>query len=204
MRWTKLIGIVAASMIWSSVEAGEFNQVLSIGDMAPSWKDLPGTDGKSHSLSEFKDKDAVVLVFTCVSCPYSVDYEDRFNSLAKKYGGPNGNVGFVGICVNQIAADRLDKLTERAKKQQFAFPVLYDESQKIAKDFGTIFTPEFYVLNSERKIVYMGAMDDANEPSNVKKRFVEDAIVATLKGESPPVKETGARGCMVRWAREKR
>jgi peroxiredoxin len=204
MRWMKLVAVIAACMIWSSIDAGEFNQVLSIGDTAPAWKDLPGTDGKSHSLSDFKDKDAVVLVFTCVSCPYAVDYEDRFNSLAKQYGGPNGKVGFIGVCVNQVAADRLDKLTERANKRQFGYPVMYDESQKIAKDFGAIFTPEFYVLNKDRKIVYMGAFDDDNDASKVTKRFVEDAIVATLKGESPSVKETGGRGCMVRWAREKR
>lgn len=204
MRYMKLIAVIAACMIWSSSDAGEFNKVLSIGDAAPAWNDLPGTDGKPHSLSDFKDKDAVVLVFTCVSCPYAVDYEERFNSLAKQYGGPKGKVGFVGVCVNQVAADRLDKLTERANKQQFVYPVMYDESQKIAKDFGAIFTPEFYVLNKERKIVYMGAFDDDNDASKVTKRFVEDAVAATLKGESPSVKETGGRGCMVRWAREKR
>lgn len=204
MHSTKLVALIAMSMFWTSGQAGEFNKVLSIGDMAPAWKDLPGTDGKSHSLSELKDKDAVVVVFTSASCEYCVDNEDRFNALARQYGGPNGKVGFVGICVNQVAADRLDKLTERAKKKKFEYPVLYDESQKIARDFGAIWTPEYYVLNKERKIVYMGAMDDANDPAMVTKRFLEDAIVATLKGESPSVKETGARGCMVRWARERR
>ena len=187
-----------------SLTAGEYNEVLKIGDAAPAWADLPGTDGEKHSLSDLKEKDAVVVVFTCASCPTAVDYEDRINQLVKKYQSTDSKIGVVAICVNRVAADRLDKLTERAKKKDFAFPVLYDESQKIAKDYGAIYTPEFYVLSKERKIVYMGAMDDATDSDKVQKRFVEDAIAATLKGDLPLVKETVARGCMVRYARERR
>ena len=204
MPCLKIIAVVIGCLALSPAQAGEFNETLSIGDLAPGWERLPGTDGKLHSFGDLKNKDAVVLVFTCLSCPTAVDYEERFNTLAKQYGGPNGKVGFVAVCVNQVAADRLDKLTERANKQQFAFPVLYDESQKIAKDYGAIFTPEFYVLNKERKIVYMGALDDATDATKVTKRYVEEALVATLKGEVPAVKETIARGCRVRYVRERK
>ena len=204
MRHWKLLTIVMTTLFWSSLQAGEFNQTLSIGDAAPIWENLPGTDGKTHSFSEFKDKDAVVLVFTCLSCPTAVDYEERFNNLAKKYGGPEGKVGFVAVCVNRIAADRLDKLTERAKSQQFAFTVMYDESQKIANDYGAIYTPEFYVLNKDRKIAYMGALDDATVATEVRKTFLEDAIIATLKVGRPLVQETIARGCRVRYVRERK
>lgn len=164
---------------------------------------LPGSDGKMHSLDDFKDQDVVVVAFTCLSCPTAVDYEQRFNQLATKFGGPSGKVGFVAICVNRVAADRLDKLTEKANQQKFAFPFLYDESQKSAKDYGAVFTPEYFVINRERKIVYMGAFDDATDAAQVTKHFAEDAIAATLKGEIPAVKETVARGCRVRYARER-
>ena len=204
MRFLTSIAVVVSCVALSSVQAGEFNQVLSIGDAAPAWEKLPGTDGKSHSFSDLKENEAVVLVFTCLSCPTAVDYEERFNNLTKKYGGPNGKVGFVAVCVNQVAADRLDKLTERAEKQKFAFPVLYDDSQKIAKDYGAIYTPEFFVLNKDRKIVYMGAMDDATDADKVTKHYVEDALVAALKSETPSVKETIARGCRVRYAKERK
>ena len=203
MRGINAIAVVAAVLFGSTLRAGEFNQTLSIGDTAPGYEGLPGTDQKMHSLADFKDKDAVVLVFTCLSCPTAVDYEQRFNDLTLKFGGPTGKVGFVAVCVNRIAADRLDKLTERAKKQQWAFPLVYDESQKIATDYGAIFTPEFYVLDKDRKVVYMGAMDDATDASKVKQRYVEDALMATLKGESPVVKETIARGCRVRYVRSR-
>jgi peroxiredoxin len=203
MRCLKFATIIVCCLACASLPAGEFNEALSIGDVAPGWQALPGTDGKMHSLSDFTDKDAVVLVFTCLSCPTAVDYEDRFNALAKQFGGPEGKVGFVAVCVNRVAADRLDRLTERAKKQGFEFPLLYDESQKIARDYGAIFTPEFYVLNKERKLVYMGAMDDATDATKVKQQFVVDAINASLKNETPAIKETIARGCRVRYVRER-
>lgn len=187
-----------------SVQAGEFNEVLSIGDAAPAWSNLPGTDGKSHSLADYKDKAAIVLVFTCASCPTAVDYEDRINDLAKKLGGPTGKVAFVAVCVNRVKSDTLAELTERAKQREFAFDYLHDESQKIAKDYGAIFTPEFYVLGRDRKIAYMGAFDDKTDAAKVEQRHVEAAITAVLKGEPPAVKETIARGCRVRYVRERK
>ncbi len=188
----------------ATVVAGEFNEVLNIGDAAPSWSNLPGTDGKSHSLADYKEKAAVVLIFTCASCPTAVDYEDRLHELAKRLGGANGQVAFVAVCVNRVKGDLLVDLTERAKQRQFAFDYLHDESQKIAKDYGAVFTPEFYVLGRDRKLVYMGAFDDKTDAALVQQRHVEAAITAVLKNESPAVKETAARGCRVRYARERK
>lgn len=199
-----LFMITALLALHGTTRAGEFNEVLNIGDAAPAWSKLPGTDGKDHSLTDYKDKDIVVLVFTCVSCPTAVDYEDRINELAKRHGGDKGKVAVVAVCVNRVKEDLLPALTERAKKREFAFDYLYDESQKIAKDYGAIFTPEFYVLNKDRKIAYMGAMDDQVDANKVTKKYLDDAIAATLKGESPTIKETIAKGCRVRYARERR
>ncbi len=187
-----------------ALPAGEFNEVLSVGDTAPAWADLPGTDGKKHSLAELKDKDVVVLAFTCLSCPTAVDYEDRINALAKQHAGPDGKVAVVAVCVNLVEADRLPKLQARAKEKDFAFQFLSDESQKIAKSYGAVFTPEFYVLNKDRHIVYMGAMDDSTDAAKVQHKYVEAAIAASLKGEKPAVTETVARGCRVRYARERK
>ena len=181
--------------------AGEYNEVLSIGDEGPAWKDLPGTDGKTHSLSDLKDKAVVVVVFTCASCLYARDYEQRIGDLAAKYGK---SAAVVPVCVNQVKQDRLEALTERVKNKKLGFDYLYDESQKIAKDYGAIFTPEFYVLDRDRRLVYMGAMDDATDPEKVKEQYVEKAIDAALAGEKPKLTETLARGCRVRYARERR
>lgn len=190
-------------MLWCATGiAGEFNEVLSIGDAAPAWKDLPGTDGKSHSLSDLNDKAIVVVVITSASCDTAADYEQRIGELASTYA--EKSVAVVPICVNHTKVDRLDALTKRVEQKQLGFHYLYDESQQIAKDFGAIFTPEFYVLNRDRQVVYMGAMDDATDADKVKEKWVEQAITATLAGETPARAETPARGCLVRWARERR
>lgn len=199
-----LCGLFAMVLAAGASRAGEYNDVLSIGDAAPAWENLPGTDGKPHALADLKDKPVVVVVFTCASCPTAADYEERINALAKAHGGAEGKAAVVAICVNKVPEDQLPALTERAKEKGFTFDYLYDGTQKIAKDYGAVFTPEFYVLNQDRKIVYMGAMDDATDPSKVTKKYVEEAVAASLAGKEPETKEVIARGCRVRYARERR
>ena len=136
IRSSLLIGFALFATSATAV-AGEFNEVLNIGDAAPSWSNLPGTDGKSHSLADYKEKAAVVLIFTCASCPTAVDYEDRLNELAKRFGGANGQVAFVAVCVNRVKGDLLIDLTERAKQRQFAFdyvPTMDDFEREYAYD----------------------------------------------------------------------
>ena len=135
--------------------AGEFNKKLSPGDAAPAWQNLPGTDGQKHALADLKDKPVVVVVFTCISCPVAEDYEERILAFAKKYAE---KVAVVAVNVNTVPEDRLDKMTARAQEKKYPFPYLYDESQKIAKDYGATYTPEFFVLDGERKVAYLGAL----------------------------------------------
>jgi peroxiredoxin len=191
-----LIGFATAT-----ARAGEFNSVLNIGDAAPAWKALPGTDEKPHSLDDLKKSKLVVVVFTCNSCPIATDYEDRILALADKY---KGDAAFVAINVNTIPQDSLPKMKERAESKKFPFPYLFDESQKIAKDYGAKYTPEFFVLDADRKIAYMGGMDDSSIADKVKTKYLEPAIEAILKGDKPATAETNAIGCRVRYAREKR
>jgi peroxiredoxin len=198
------VPIVLLSLIafGGAADAGEFNEVLSIGDAAPKWSGLPGTDGKTHSLADLKDKAVVVVVFTCASCPVAADYEERIGELATRYAAKS--VAVVPICVNHGKQDRLDALTARVEKRKLKFHYLYDESQRIAKDFGAVFTPEFFVLDQERKVRYMGAMDDATDATKVQSKWVEEAIEAILAGETPKTTETIGRGCRIRFARERR
>lgn len=202
--WLVCFGLIACFPSSPRAVAGEYNPTLSIGDAAPAWEKLPGVDGKTLSLADLKGKDVVVLVFTCNSCPFAVDYEDRLVAFAKKYCTPEGKVALVAVNVNQIDEDSLPKMKERAEKKGFTFPYLFDETQQIAKDYGATFTPEFFVLDRERKIVYMGAMDDQTDPAKVTARYVETAVEAVLGGKAIEVKETVARGCLVRYARKRR
>jgi peroxiredoxin len=182
--------------------AGEFNKVLSVGSAAPVWKDLEGTDGKKHSLMDIK-QDVVVVVFTCNSCPVAVAYEERLLAFAKKHTGEKARVALVAINVNTVKEDQLPEMKKRAEKKKFTFPYLYDPSQKIAKEFGANYTPEFFVLNKDRKVVYLGSMDEKSPPAMAGKSYLEEAVNAALTGKDAPKGETLARGCMIRWNREK-
>lgn len=178
---------------------GEHNEVLNIGDPAPAWRDLPGTDGINHSLADMR-QEFVVVVFTCNSCPVARDYEDRIIAFAKKH---TDRVGLVAINVNRIPEDSPAKMKARAEEKGYPFPYLFDESQKIARAYGAVFTPEFFVLDRERKVVYMGGMDDNSNPAEVKQTFLDDAVSALLDGKQPPLRETLARGCRIRFVRER-
>ena len=184
------------------VAAGEYNPVREIGDAAPAWTKLPGTDGKTHSLADLKGKDVVVVVFTCNSCPYAVDYEDRLVAFHKKYASKN--VAVIAINVNKVTEDALPAMKKRAKEKSFPFAYLFDESQKIAKDYGALFTPEFFVLNKQRKIVYMGSMDNNPDVKKASKLYLNDAVDATLAGKKVTIDETIAFGCKVRFDRKRR
>ena len=111
--------MILRSVLWhlllapSLLVAGEFNKVLKIGDPAPAWKELPGTDGKKHSLADHASQELVVVVFTCNSCACSEEYEDRIIAFAKKY---HGKVTLVAINVNTIPDDRLEAMKKRAEK----------------------------------------------------------------------------------------
>jgi peroxiredoxin len=190
------VGLVASS---NTVNAGKFNKKLSIGDAAPTWSELPGTDGKKHALADLSAKDVIVVAITCNHCPVAVAYEDRLIAFTKKHAGPDSKVAVVAINVNNIEADKMPKMIERSKEKGFNFTYLHDESQKVGRAYGASVTPEFFVLNKERKVVYMGAFDDSNNESNAKTNYVEAAVEAALKGTTPAVTETRGRGCGVKY-----
>lgn len=197
----RIRAIVALLVLATPITAGEFNKKLSIGDAAPAWKDLPGTDGKTHSLADLKDKDVVVVVFTCNSCPIAAAYEDRLIDFAKKHAKPEGKVALVAINVNTTPDDRLEAMKKRAQMKGFPFSYLYDESQRIAIEYGAKYTPEFFVLGKDRKVVYMGAMDDKTNAAEAKVNYLDKAIDAALNGEKPATGETLPRGCMIRYVK---
>ena len=194
------LAILVTSVAW----AGKYNRTLDIGASAPAWKDLPGTDGKKHSLADLKDKEVVVVVFTCNSCPYAVDVEQRLIALDKQLSA-EGKGALVAVCSNVFQDDTLEKIADRAKEKEFAFTYLHDdEKSSLANAFGARRTPEFFVLDKDRKVIYMGAIDDSPDGKNVQQKYVADAVAAGLAGKTPEVKETPPVGCLIRFAKERR
>ena len=184
--------------------AGEFNPTLSIGDAAPSWNDLPGVDGKEHSLADLDESKPVVVIFTCNSCDVAADYEERIIAFAKEH---SDEAAIVAISVSAKPADALPRLRERAEEKKFPFTYLCDKSQEIGRAYGANYTPEFFVLGpgapDKRRILYMGSMDDSTYPDQVKSNYLEPALAAALRGESPAVKETAPRGCRIKYPRRR-
>lgn len=200
--WSLLAAV--APFAATPVRAGEFNEVLKIGDPAPAWEALPGIDGQRHSLADLAESRVVVVAFTCASCPTARDYESRINSLANRFRESPDQVAVIAVSVNRVEEDQLPALTARAQERNLQFLYLYDESQKIARDFGAIVTPQFFVLDKERQVVYMGAMDDATDPAAATRNYVEEAIAAALADKHPEVTEMMPRGCRIRYVVERR
>jgi peroxiredoxin len=198
-RLIRMFTMLIAFTSLAPCQSGEFNRVLSIGDQAPAWQSLEGTDGEKHSSTDVADAAFVVVAFTCNSCPYASDAEDRLIALSKKAIELGGVL--VAINVNTIEEDSLPAMRTKAEQRKFEFRYLYDPSQNIAKAFGATTTPEFFVLGADRKVVYMGSLDDSPDGTAVTKRYVETAIADVVEVRSPEVAETIPIGCRIRFAR---
>lgn len=183
------------------VATADEKKPLNIGDTAPGWTDLLGTDDLRHSLSDLRDKDVIVVCFTSNTCPYSVDYEQRLIAFQKKHA--DTSVQLIAINSNTIPGDRMDAMKDRASEKQFNFPYLSDETQQVARAFGAVYTPEFFVFNKERRLIYKGAMDDDSDASKVKVQYVDLAVQAAIQGQLPEVTQKGARGCAIRFKRSR-
>ena len=186
---------------------------LKIGDAAPEWSGIISVDGKKHDLAEYKKAKLIVMAFTCNHCPVAKAYEDRLIAIQKEYK-PKG-VQVVAVCVNDAEAypqDGLENMKKRAagkdlgrwrtSKEAFNFPYLRDDTQKIARNYAAKVTPHIFVLDQKRKIVYMGAVDDNNNPKKVKERWLRDALDAVLKDKKPPKPVTQQRGCTIKWKKK--
>jgi len=168
-----------------------------IGEKAPDWSGIVGVDDAKHALADYSKSKAVVLVFTCNHCPVAKAYEDRLVELQKAY--ETKDVQVVAVNVSNTPADRLDKMKERAKEKSFNFPYLYDSTQKIGLEYGARKTPEVYLLDQDRNLVYHGAIDDSMDATKVKVHHLRDSIDAVLAGKKPAKTEVQAMGCGIRY-----
>jgi peroxiredoxin len=176
------------------------SETLSLGAPAPDFQ-LPATDGETYRLASFTDSQALVIAFTCNHCPYAIANEDRFNELVDRFA--SRSIAFVAINANDAVgypADSFEKMKERAADKQFAFPYLYDESQQVARAYGAVCTPHYFVLGPERTLVYEGRLDDNwQEPEQVTRRELSEALEALLAGEPIPEPQTNPMGCSIKW-----
>ena len=173
---------------------------LKINSPAPDFN-LPGVDGKSYSLSSFKYKSIIVVIFSCNHCPYVQAYEERIMDIQNDY--EEKGVQILAISSNDAVKypeDSFEQMIKRAQEKQFIFPFLYDESQSIAKSFGATHTPEVFVFDKERKLKYHGKIDDNwQEPQKVKSKYLREALDEIISGKEASVPETYSIGCTIKW-----
>lgn len=200
--------VLISTVAWA---APELPKTLEIGAKAPDFA-LPGVDGKVHKLAEYDSAKVLVVVFTCNHCPTAQAYEDRIIKLAADY--KDKGVALVAISPNDPKAVRLDELgyTDvsdsledmkiRAKDKGFKFPYLYDgDKQEASKAYGPVATPHVFVFDAERKLRYVGRVDDnERDPKAIKSHDARNAIEAILVGKPVPVETTRVFGCSVKWS----
>ena len=191
----------------ASASAGQYNTVMNIGDALPTFDQLPAAAGGTLSSSELKE-DVVVLVSLANHCPWVRGMD---GDLVKLVGELHGqSVRVVGFAVNHRDEDRLPAMKKHAADVGYNFTYVYDDSQALGRSLGATHTPEYFVFDKGRKLVYTGALYDSpakmgsdGQPHYMngppKQLYVHDAVEAALGGKPVSVAETSAPGCSVEY-----
>ncbi len=205
--WISLFTVLAlgtlATLFFKQKVAQASSAGYEIGATVADFK-LKSTEGKMVSLGDFKDKKGIIVVFISNHCPFAKAYEERIIALDKKYD----TQGYAVVAINASDAssyeeDSYDNMKARAKEKGYTFPYLQDESQAVAKTFGATRTPHAFILKNEGgkfTVQYFGTIDDnAQDPSGVSKRYIEDAVDNLLAGKPVVTPMTKAVGCAIKW-----
>lgn len=173
---------------------------LEIGALAPVSPQMPGVDGGVHTLEEYADARALVVVFIGNGCPTVRAYDDRLKELHERHA-PDG-AQFVAVNANNAHLSPFDTLAEmvaRADAAGLPFPYLKDEEGALARALGAVATPHAFVFDADRRLRYRGRIDDARMPESVTTRDLDEAVGAVLAGRRPPVEATEPFGCSIIW-----
>jgi peroxiredoxin len=179
-------------------ELSEFK--LQSGSTAPEF-DLPGTDGRRWSLSDFADAPWLLVVFSCNHCPYAQAWEGRLIELQRRYS----DRGLRTVIINSNETehhpeDSFDQMVRRAQEKRYPFPYLRDDSQDVARAYGALVTPHPFLFDRARKLLYQGRIDDNHErPDRVRHPYLANALDAALAGGRPEPAELPVLGCSVKW-----
>ncbi len=173
---------------------------LQTGEKAPDFE-LSATDGKTYRLSDFDESKVLVIFFTCNHCPYVTGSDEVTRQTVEQFAAQG--VRFVGInsnSANTYAEDSFEHMVERMKTHHFPWLYLYDQSQEVARLYGALRTPHFYVFDADRKLVYTGrAVDNPRDTSRLTVNDLENALNQHLAGQPITLPVTNPIGCNVKW-----
>jgi peroxiredoxin len=163
--------------------------------------DLPATDGRRYQHKDFDRLDALVVMFICNHCPYVQAVEDRLIALGRYFAGKP--VQFIAVSSNDATRypdDSFAKMRERALAKQYPFPYLFDETQEVARRFGAVCTPDFFLYDRRMTLAYRGRLDDSwKDASAVQKEDLKQAILDLLDGGRPEAIQKPSMGCSIKW-----
>ncbi len=177
------------------------SRMLELGTSAPDFS-LPDTEGNIVSLADFDKSPALLVIFMCNHCPFVKHVLNKLVELVKEYQARG--VAVVGINSNDVANypdDSPEKMAKLAKEAGFTFPYLYDETQEVAKAYSAACTPDFFLFDGGRSLVYRGQMDDSR-PGNGLSVTGDDltaTIDAVLNGEPVATDQKPSMGCNIKW-----
>jgi peroxiredoxin len=173
---------------------------LQIGERAPDFR-LPATDGKTYALRDFEKDPVLVVFFTCNHCPYVTGSDESTRQTVEKFS-PRG-VRFVAInsnSKNTYAEDDFPHMVKRMREEKFPWIYLHDESQEVARAYGALRTPHFYVFDRDRRLIYTGrAVDNPRQAERAKTHNLERALDEHLTGKPITASMTNPIGCNVKW-----
>jgi len=169
-----------------------------LGGPCPSFR-LIGVDGRSWGLEDFTAP-LLLVVIMCNHCPYVIAVDDRINALAEEYAGRCAVVAINANDALSYPEDSFEAMQARAAVKGYRFPYLHDASQSVARAFGAVCTPEFFLFDSARKLAYRGRLDDNwKDAARVQRRDLRQAIEALLAGVPPPQPQLPSMGCSIKW-----
>lgn len=173
---------------------------LQLGQTAPDFR-LPATDGKTYNLADFKSAKVLVIFFTCNHCPYVIGSDEVTRQTALKFA-PHG-VQFVGINANSpntYASDDFPHMVTRMQEQKFPWLYLHDATQEVARAYGALRTPHFFVFDQARTLLYTGrGVDNPRDAAHANANDLERALAEHLAGQPIRVPLTNPIGCNVKW-----
>jgi peroxiredoxin len=173
---------------------------LQIGERAPDFR-LPATDGKTYTLADFASDPVLVIFFSCNHCPYVIGSDESTRQTVEKFA-PRG-ARFVAInsnSKNTYAEDDFQHMVERMREEKFPWIYLHDETQEVARAYGALRTPHFYVFDRDRRLIYTGrAVDNPRQAERSKTHDLERALEEHLAGKPITTPMTNPIGCNVKW-----
>jgi peroxiredoxin len=178
------------------------SQMTPLGSKAPGFSLPEPLTGETISLNDFAGKDALLVMFICNHCPYVQHLRHGLAELSRDY--ELGRLAMVGISANDVTThpgDGPDEIAAEAREVGYRFPYLYDESQEVAKAYGAVCTPDFFLYDKERTLVYRGRFDETrpNMPGQVTGADLRAAIEAVLAGEPVSGEQLPSMGCSIKW-----